>query len=287
MEVRQRHHPLSVRQPSRYHDPCCFHRTRTGAQPSGMTEGFPFDGAAEVIAHRGYKARAPENTLAAIDLAIEAGADAIEFDLQTAGDGNPVLFHDSMLSRTTNGVGPVRRRTIEQLKKLDAGGWFGPEFKGEEIPAFRETLDHLGDRVGCIYAEVKGFRELEDLDRMVHITAEAGQQERTVFISLNFTLLDRMRSQDASIRIAYVVDGAESAEEALRRATGDSSAMIDFKAGLLLDHPSLASRARDADIELAAWTVDSPSDASRLLHMGVPRITTNEVDALLDWKRGL
>ena len=252
-----------------------------------MTEDFAFDGSAEVIAHRGYSARAPENTLAAIDLAIEAGADAIEFDLHTAGDGNPVLFHDPMLSRTTSGVGPVRRRTVEQLKRLDAGSWFGAEFAGEKIPAFRDALEHVGDRVARIYAEVKGFRELEELDRMVRFAAETGQKERTIFIALNWTLLDRMRSQDASLRIGYIVDDAESAEEALRRATGDRSALIDFKAELLLDDPSLASRARDAGIALAAWTVDDPSDASRLLQMGVPRITTNEVEALLDWKRAL
>jgi glycerophosphoryl diester phosphodiesterase len=252
-----------------------------------MSEGFAFAGSAEVIAHRGYSSRAPENTLAAIDLAIEAGADAIEFDLHTAGDGNPVLFHDPMLSRTTNGVGPLKRRTIEQLKNLDAGGWFGAEFSGERIPAFREALEHVGDRVARIYAEVKGFRELEDLDQMVRFATETGQKERTVFIALNWTLLDRMRSQDASLRIGYVVEDAQSAEEALRRATGDTSALIDFKAQLLFDDPSLASRARDAGIELAAWTVDDPSDASRLLQMGVPRITTNEVEALLGWKRAL
>ena len=249
-----------------------------------MTEDFAFDGSAEVIAHRGYSARAPENTLAASDLASEAGADAIEFDLHTAGDGNPVLFHDPMLSRTTSGVGPVRRRTVEQLKRLDAGSWFGAEFAGEKIPAFRDALEHVGDRVARIYAEVKGFRELEDLDRMVRFAAETGQKERTIFIALNWTLLDRMRWKDASLRIGYIVDDAESA---LRRATGDRSALIDFKAELLLDDPSLASRARDAGIALAAWTVDDPSDASRLLQIGVPRITTNEVEALLDWKRAL
>ena len=59
--------------------------------------------------------------LTEMDAALEAGADAVEFDLHTAGDGNPVVFHDAMLSRTTNGVGPVRRRTLEQLQKLDAG----------------------------------------------------------------------------------------------------------------------------------------------------------------------
>jgi glycerophosphoryl diester phosphodiesterase len=80
----------------------------------------------EIIAHRGYSGRAPENTLAALEAAVAAGADAVEFDLHTAACGTPVLFHDGMLSRTTNGVGPVRRRTLEQLKTLDAGKWFAP-----------------------------------------------------------------------------------------------------------------------------------------------------------------
>ncbi len=157
---------------------------------------FAFEGPVEIIGHRGFSARAPENTLSAIDAAIAAGADAVEFDMHTAGDGNPVLFHDAMLSRTTNGVGPIRRRTLEQLKKLDAGSWFDAEFAGERVPALKEALEHIGDRIPRIYAEIKGFREMEDLDRMVRFTAEAGQKERTVFIAMNWTLLDRMRSQD-------------------------------------------------------------------------------------------
>jgi glycerophosphoryl diester phosphodiesterase len=189
--------------------------------------------------------------LTAMDAALEAGADAVEFDLHTAGDGNPVVFHDAMLSRTTNGVGPVRRRTLEQLQKLDAGTWFGPDFAGERIPAFREALEHLGDRVPRIYAEIKGFREMEDLDRMVRFATETGALERTVFIAMNWTLLDRMRSQDASIRIGYIVDEAGTADEAIERATGDQDAFIDFKAELLLGDPELARAARGRGIESA------------------------------------
>src|SRR3990170_1715594 len=118
----------------------------------------------QIIAHRGYSARAPENTLAALEAAVAAGADAVEFDLHTAACGTPVLFHDAMLSRTTNGVGPLRRRTLDQLKALDAGKWFSPDFAGERIPSFEETLRALKGRTGTIYAEVKGFRELEDTD---------------------------------------------------------------------------------------------------------------------------
>ena len=128
----------------------------------------------EIIAHRGFSAAAPENTLSALEAALEAGADAVEFDLHTAACGTPVLFHDAMLSRTTNGVGPLRRRTLEQLKALDAGRWFSPAFAGERIPSFAEALERLRGRVGRVYAEMKGFRELEDLDRMVHIARDAG-----------------------------------------------------------------------------------------------------------------
>jgi len=248
---------------------------------------FPFDGPVEIIAHRGFSARAPENTLAAIDAAIAAGADAIEFDLHTGGDGNPVLFHDAMLSRTTNGVGPVRRRTLGQLKALDAGTWFSPDFAGERIPAFREALEHIGDRIPRIYAEVKGFREMEDLDRMVRFATETGQRNRTVFIAMNWTLLDRMRSQDPSLQIGFVVDDAATIEDAFARATGDALALIDFRGDLIANDPSLMERANAAGIDVAVWCIDDPAQASQALQMGVKRITTNEVEALVEWKRSL
>ena len=241
----------------------------------------------EIIAHRGYSAKAPENTLASLEAALNAGADAVEFDVHTAACGTPVLFHDAMLSRTTNGVGPVRRRTLEQLKALDAGKWFSPAFAGERIPSFAEALSALRGRVPRIYAEVKGFRELEDLDRMVRLTRDQGMLRDVVFISMNWTLLDRMRGQEASLLVGYIVEEPGTAEEALRRASGDFGAMVDFRADLVASSPELAQRCHDQGTEVAVWTVDDPADAARLLGMGVRRITTNQVEKLLDWKRSL
>lgn len=246
---------------------------------------MPFD--VQIIAHRGYSARAPENTLAALEAAVAAGADAVEFDLHTAACGTPVLFHDAMLSRTTNGVGPLRRRTIEQLKTLDAGKWFSPDFAGERIPSFEETLRALKGRAGTIYAEVKGFRELEDTDRMVRLAREAGMLREVVFISMNWTLLDRMRGQEPALAIGYIVEEAGKTDEALQRARGDAAALVDFRADLLVEDPAIVTRLRDQGTEIAVWTVDDPADAARLHAMGVRRITTNQVGALLDWKRGL
>lgn len=243
--------------------------------------------AVEIIAHRGYSAKAPENTLAALDAAVEADADAVEFDLHTAACGTPVLFHDAMLSRTTNGVGPLRRRTLEQLRSLDAGKWFGAGFAGERIPAFADALEHLKGRIPRIYAEVKGFRELEDLDRMVRLTRDAGMLGDVVFISMNWTLLDRMRGQESGLALGYIVDEESKIDEAVQRATGDPAALVDFRADLLTAEPDRAHRCREHGIEMAVWTVNDVATAARVLELGVRRITTNEVGALVEWKRGL
>jgi len=241
----------------------------------------------EVIAHRGFSARAPENTLSALEAAVNAGADAVEFDVSTAACGTPVLFHDPMLSRTTNGVGPLRRRTLQQLKALDAGKWFSPDFAGERIPSFEEALGALRGRVRRIYAEVKGFRELEDTDRMVRLGREAGMLGEVVFISLNWTLLDRMRSQEPGLTIGYVVDEEAEFKDAVQRAGGDAAAMVHVRHDVLAAAPALLGRLRDQGTEVAVWTVDDPAEADRFLAMGVGRITTNQVDALLAWRGSL
>src|SRR5262245_59418730 len=95
----------------------------------------------EVIAHRGSSAVAPENTLAAVDLAIRAKAHRVEFDVQLTKDGVPVVLHDETLERTTNGKGRVRDRTYKEISKLDAGSWFHADFRGERLPTLDMVLE--------------------------------------------------------------------------------------------------------------------------------------------------
>ena len=93
-----------------------------------------------VIAHRGASGAAPENTMAAFRKAVELGAGFIETDLQLSRDARLVALHDDTLERTTNGRGPVSSKTLEELRKLDAGSWFRSSgqgtaaFAGERIP---------------------------------------------------------------------------------------------------------------------------------------------------------
>ncbi|MCL5269801.1 MAG: hypothetical protein M1457_04435 [bacterium] len=120
----------------------------------------------DVIAHRGASAQAPENTLAAFRLAHEMGADWFELDCQFSRDGHLVVMHDGQLDRTTNGRGPVAARTLAELRRLDAGGWFDPRFAGEPVPTLGEALDFAHGRLG-VYIEVKTAGGDADLERRI------------------------------------------------------------------------------------------------------------------------
>ncbi|MFW6199219.1 MAG: glycerophosphodiester phosphodiesterase [Gemmatimonadota bacterium] len=241
----------------------------------------------EIIAHRGYSAVAPENTLAALTAALEAGATSIEVDVQTAIDGTPVLIHDPHLGRTTSGVGPVRRRTVGQLQSLDAGGWFSDEFEGERIPTLAESLEHLGGDVERFYAEVKGYREMEDLDRMASIVRSAGLLARTTFISMDPIVLDRIRHTEPSAALGYVVDEIDAVERAVEWCREDGNAFLDLKLEIALDRPDTVAGALGQDVEVGVWTVDRPEEAESLWDRGVTRFTSNEVEALLKWSRSV
>lgn len=122
-------------------------------------QGQPEHVSTTVIAHRGASAYAPENTLAAFQVGIEQSATLIESDVQMSKDGVPVLIHDTTLTRTTNveEVFPDRAShfvgdyTLDELKQLDAGSWFGEEFAGEQIPTLAEMIEQVrGSRSGII-----------------------------------------------------------------------------------------------------------------------------------------
>ena len=100
-----------------------------------------------IIAHRGASRVAPENTLAAFRKARELGADGIELDVKLTSDGEVVVLHDQMLDRTTDGRGFLNKYRLIEVKKLDAGRWFSPDFAGEHIPTLAEVFQTFGDSI--------------------------------------------------------------------------------------------------------------------------------------------
>ena len=118
-----------------------------GVSPSGARwRRLRPGGRALGVAHRGASREAPENTVAAFRLALDAGAPAVEGDVQRTRDGRLVVIHDQTVERTTDGRGAVGSFLFEDLRRLDAGRWFAPEFAGERVPSLDEVLDLMRDR---------------------------------------------------------------------------------------------------------------------------------------------
>lgn len=109
------------------------------------------------IGHRGTTLYGPENTLPALEKAIEMGFEYLEIDVRFSSDGIPVLIHDSTLDRTTNGSGKVDEYTLAELKELDAGFWFSDEFVGARIPTLEEALQLLQGRA-CVVWDTKASK---------------------------------------------------------------------------------------------------------------------------------
>ncbi len=113
---------------------------------------------ARIIAHRGFSGRFPENTIASIRGAVQAGADLVEIDVQLTKDGELVVLHDDTVDRTTNGKGEVKALTLQEIRALDAGVKFDATFTGERVPTLEEALDAV--RGGAILnIEVKGIEQ--------------------------------------------------------------------------------------------------------------------------------
>lgn len=239
----------------------------------------------EIIGHRGFSARAPENTLAALRLALRSGADAVEWDLHVAACGTPVVIHDATLERTTDGTGAVADTRAEALRALDAGSWFDPRFAGEGVPTLREALAEVAGSGAAVYPEVKSWREPDDLTRMARTVREAGMADRTVFISLDFDTVDRLATLAPGCRMGYVVARHGEFVDALSRARRlGGRGLVDLGHRLVLEDPDLVPRARAQGVDVAVWTVDDPVEAEALARAGVRRFTTNQVEELIRWR---
>ncbi len=138
------------------------------------------------FAHRGASHEAPANTLAAFLLAVDLGADGIEFDVHLSKDGHAVVIHDFDVSATTDGQGLVRAKTLAELKELDAGSWFDPVFAGQRIPTLQEVIDAVGHRLLLnIELKTSGWGDGGLAAKVTHIVEQNGLVDRVILSSFN------------------------------------------------------------------------------------------------------
>jgi len=176
-----------------------------------------------VIAHRGLMKHAPENTLAAFRACLDLRM-GIEVDVRRTKDGRLVVVHDATLERTTNGKGKVSDFTLAELKKLDAGSWFDPAFKGEPIPTIEEVFAlraRYPARPGLMAIDLK---EADTEADVVRLAKKHEVLDRLLFIGLakeDAEIRQRLRKIDPKIHIASLAGKADQLEAALKDANSD------------------------------------------------------------------
>ncbi|MFS0655032.1 glycerophosphodiester phosphodiesterase [Bacillus sp. 179-C3.3 HS] len=158
-----------------------------------------------IIAHRGSSSVAPENTIAAFDLAVQQGADYIELDVQLTMDQQVVVIHDETVDRTTNGNGLVKRYSLNQLKKLDAGSWFDPQYANERIPTLQEILERYSQRIGILIEIKHPKRQIGIEKQVVDIVKRFSYSRHIMVQSFDGNALKRIKADHPSLRTAYII----------------------------------------------------------------------------------
>jgi glycerophosphoryl diester phosphodiesterase len=229
-----------------------------------------------VIAHRGASVEAPENTIAAFELAITQGADAIELDVHLSRDDQPVVIHDSVVERTTSGFGRVRDLSVRELKRLDAGGWHGPRFRGQRIQTLQEVFERFRDRLR-FWVELKGGSDLYPgiEEKVVSMIEVYDVLEQALVQSFDSAALERIGILNPEIRL-----GLLAATPPIAALIGAVSACRAICPGAHLVGESEVSEIRRAGLECYVWTVNEPAQMDRLVEWGVSGIITDRPDLL-------
>lgn len=230
----------------------------------------------KVWAHRGASGHAPENTMAAFELADTLGADGIELDVQLSKDGVPVVIHDERVDRVSDGNGFVRDFTLHELKKLNVNQCF-PAYGRMEIPTLAQAYDWLKSTKLSVNLELKnGAIAYEGLEeKVLRLAEEKDVAGRILYSSFNHRSMLRLKQMKPEARIGFLyADGLVDAAE------------YGARYGVYALHPSLINALETGLIEAChtrglrvhVWTVNEEADMERLCSLGADAMITNFVE---------
>ncbi|SDM79834.1 glycerophosphoryl diester phosphodiesterase [Fictibacillus solisalsi] len=230
----------------------------------------------KIYGHRGASKVCPENTMAAYIKALQLGAEGLEIDVHLTKDGIPVVIHDETVKRTTSGKGYVKNFSLAEIKQLDAGSWFSPEFQNERIPTLEEFLQWIRTTPLLLNIELKNNKVYyEDLEQKVYSLVNAyGMKERTIYSSFNHYSLVVLRSMDPSIDIAPLYTSNLYEPWNYAKRLGAWSVHPPYKSL----HPPILEELRHHNVSVRPFTVNQEKWLYYFFQFEVDAVITDQPD---------
>ncbi|MCR8643840.1 glycerophosphodiester phosphodiesterase [Paenibacillus sp. N1-5-1-14] len=230
-----------------------------------------------IMAHRGSMGHAPENTLAAFQLGVEQGCNAIELDIHLSKDGEIVVIHDETLERTTNLTGYVNDYTAAELKQADAGSWFHEKYAAECIPLLEEVLDLVSTDF-LLNIEIKHSYNGQLEPTLIELLKRKNRMESVVLSSFNLKSLKAIKLAEPDIRIGiiYNVNVVQHREFANLMGVPVYSLHPNFHN---ID-PEDVLDAVSSGIQVFPYTINDAEHMKLAISCGVSGIITNYPDRL-------
>lgn len=221
-----------------------------------------------ITAHRGSSSGAPENTMAALEKAVEEMADRAEIDVQETADGVIVLCHDTSLKRVAGVNKKVSDLTLEQIKKLDVGSWFSSEYQGEQIPTLEEVMEYAKGKID-LNIEIKNLGNSSGLpEKVIELVEKHEMQEQCVITSTNRFYLKRVKAVNPEIRTGYIISAAYG-----NFYSDDFIDLISIRSSFVTER--MIESAHEAGKAVHAWTVNGKVEMERLKQLGVDDMITD------------
>jgi glycerophosphoryl diester phosphodiesterase len=238
---------------------------------SNQTQFFTFP---EIIAHRGASEDAPENTLAAMNKALDQEVDGIEIDVRMTADGTVVLIHDATLGRTTNDT--LNRRvsdiTYETLKTLDAGSWFSREFEEERVPTLEEVLELVGRRADLLI-EMKDISKTIN-EKVVALIEEYNLENTASVLSDSQVQLSEIKTLNKNIETVMLISTFYgNIDNLINDEVVDHFAL---STSFYINNEAAVSRMHDSGSKVYAWTVNTKENIASLSRRNVDGLITDK-----------
>lgn len=228
-----------------------------------------------ILAHRGYSGKFPENTLIAFEEAAKLPVWGVEFDVHLTKDQQLVVIHDESINRTSNGKGFVKDLSLDELRAFDYGSWFEEEFAGQKIPTLAEVLTVFKDTHHQINIEIKtDVFEYEGIEALIAIEIQKlGLHERIIISSFNHESIARFQQIMPNVKTALLFASLVTKLEDYVKMFGCEAIHIPYYYGMR----SIIQQAIKNGVVVRAYTVNNAKIAGQMEALGVDAVFSDVV----------